>query len=289
MKQQLVVVDQVLLQERLDLWNSLHQGTNELTFRHGHPRIMLERWRYSPHLDADGPGWSMGATSRWRSPARVERRRWGAPRGGGERVIVTECEGGADTAHSRRAGTGGLPPAVEASCRSGLPNCTRTVQAQGCLGRSCGAKSRYRWMVGLLNEFFLAANDDEARQAVRDGAVAAGWVEPVIEASGWNSLEIELLEEAITGRPWSPGGLDVITEDDDDPEGPFVVRFPEGVIDALLELSTSEVLPAAERWASFEELDDADPAVLASVLDDFIRLVPIGASSGKKPYLWVCL
>ena len=103
-------------------------------------------------------------------------------------------------------------------------------------------------------------------------------------------MEIELLEEAITGRPWSPGGLVVITEEDnDDPEGPFVVRFPEGVIEALLELSSREVLPVAERWARFEELRGSDADVLAEVLDDLIGLVAVGASSGKKPYLWVCL
>jgi len=142
--------------------------------------------------------------------------------------------------------------------------------------------------MGLLNEFFLAADDDEARRAVRDGAVAAG-AEDVIHASGMTSLEIEFIEEAITGQPWSPADLHLFTDDDDDPEVPFVVEFPDGVIDALLEIPASEVLPAATRWAGFEELRGTDPSVLADLLEDLIRLVANGTTSGKKPYLWVCL
>lgn len=142
--------------------------------------------------------------------------------------------------------------------------------------------------MGFLNEIFLAADDDDARRAAGDGPTAAGWTD-VIQASGLTNLEIELIEEAITGTPWAATEGDVITQDEDDPEAPFVVPFPDGVTDALLELPSSELVAAAGRWAGFEELRDAELATLASLLDDLVQLTATGASTGKKPYLWVCV
>lgn len=135
-----------------------------------------------------------------------------------------------------------------------------------------------------LNEFFLAADDDEARRAARDGAVAAGW-EDVVHASGLTNLDIELLEEAVTGRPSTTAPRALITGDGGDPEASFVVPFPDGLTDALLELRTAEVRPAAERWARA----NIEPAALASLLEDLVGLVSIGVTTGRGPYLWVCL
>lgn len=142
--------------------------------------------------------------------------------------------------------------------------------------------------MGLLNEIFLAVDDDEARRAAGDGPTAAGWTD-VIQASGLTNLEIELIEEAITGKQWAPSAGDVITQHADDPDAPWVVPFPAGVTDALLELPSTELVAAAGRWAAFDELRDVELGALASLLDDLVQLTATGASTGKKPYLWVCL
>jgi hypothetical protein len=141
--------------------------------------------------------------------------------------------------------------------------------------------------MGLLNEFFLAKDDDDARRALPDGPTAGGFAE-VVPSGGFTNLEIELLEQAVTGKKWSPAPISVLSEDNA-PEGPWVVGFPGSVTDALLEVGQGELQAVAGRWAGFNELKGADPSGLADLLADLIDLVAAGVGSRRSPYLWICL
>jgi len=141
--------------------------------------------------------------------------------------------------------------------------------------------------MALINEFFLAVDDDDARRALPDGPTAGGFVE-VVPSGGFTNVEVELIEEAATGKPWSPAGVSVLAHDGD-PEGPWVVGFPAPVTDALLEVGEAELDAVAARWAAFEQLKGADPSSLAGLLVDLIDLAGLGVSSERVPYLWICL
>jgi hypothetical protein len=141
--------------------------------------------------------------------------------------------------------------------------------------------------MGLLNEFFLAADDDDAMRALPDGPTAGGFVE-VVDSGGFTNLEIELLEEAVTTGPRTPARISVLSIDDA-PEGPWVVAFPTAVTDLLLEIGEDQLPAVAARWAAFDELKGADASTLADLLVDLIDLASTGVASGRAPYLWICL
>lgn len=141
--------------------------------------------------------------------------------------------------------------------------------------------------MALLNEFFLAVDDAEAMKALPDGPTAGGFAE-VVPSGGFTNLEIELLEEAITGEPRPPAKVNVLSIDNA-PEGPWVVRFPETVTEALLEIGKDEIDEVAGHWSGFSELKGADPSDLTGLLADLIDLASDGAGSGRSPYLWICL
>lgn len=141
--------------------------------------------------------------------------------------------------------------------------------------------------MGLLNEFFLAVDDDDARRALPDGPTAGEFAE-IVASGGFTNLEIELLEQAATGKPWAPAGISPLALDDS-PEGPWVMRFPDAVTDALLEIGEGQLEVVTARWAAMDELKGSDPAVLADVVVDLIDLAGVGASSKRVPYLWICM
>ena len=141
--------------------------------------------------------------------------------------------------------------------------------------------------MGLLNEFFLAVDDDDARRALPDGPTAGGFAE-VVSSSDFTNVEIELIEEAVTGTPWSPAGITALSHENN-PEGPWVVAVPGSVTEALLEVGEGELQAVAARWAAFEQLKGADPANLDGLLVDLIDLAVAGVGSGRVPYLWICL
>jgi len=141
--------------------------------------------------------------------------------------------------------------------------------------------------MGLLNEFFLAVDDEDARRALPDGPSAGGFAE-VVMSGGFTNLEVERIHEAVLGTQLAPEPMGVLTEDGD-PEGPWVIRFPEAVTHALLEVGGDEHDAVAARWAGFSELQGSEPADLAGLLLDLVDLAAVGVSSGRAPYLWICM
>ena len=141
--------------------------------------------------------------------------------------------------------------------------------------------------MGLLNEFFLARNDDDARRALPDGPTAGGFVE-VVAASGLTNLQVELIEQAVTGRAGAPAGIGVLSIDDA-PEGPWVIGFPSSVTDALLDVGEGQLEAVADRWVEAVARQGADPSSLSGLLVDLVDLASTGASSSRAPYLWICL
>ena len=139
--------------------------------------------------------------------------------------------------------------------------------------------------MGLLNEFFLAVDDEEAGRALPDGPAAAAFAE-IVFGSGMTNREVELIEPAVFGTA-TQTAVTVLAHEDN-PEGPWVVGFPEVVTDALLEVGPRDVDAIAATWASFPQMVGADKADLAGLLTDLVDLVAIGASSGRAPYLWIC-
>jgi hypothetical protein len=147
--------------------------------------------------------------------------------------------------------------------------------------------------VSILNELFLAADRAEAQLAAPEGALAAGF-DGVLEFGNMTSLDVELLDEAITGRPWeelepAPPDESYIDDGGDDPDQPWVVEIPPAVVDALAGLEPVRFGEVAERWASNEELEGSDVEILVDLLDGFVALARRARTQGKRLYFWTCL
>ncbi|HSV67803.1 MAG TPA: hypothetical protein VLJ59_18125 [Mycobacteriales bacterium] len=145
----------------------------------------------------------------------------------------------------------------------------------------------------MLSEVFVAASDDAARAYLHTGAAVAG-VEDVVETTELTSVEIDLLESVLTGRPLRDvvreegGGVLAYAGD----QGPWVMDVHLELTDALVALAGEpgeRVAAAAAAWGKHTELAEADPDDVLALLEELVGLAVTAREQGGELYLWNAL
>jgi hypothetical protein len=141
--------------------------------------------------------------------------------------------------------------------------------------------------MSLLNEFFVAEPAEITVDVIRRGTAGR---RPAVLASSFTHLTMALLLVAIEGRPEDEAvdrldAFDVVGE----PDGPWVIRLPDALRDALAGATAGDLRRYAERWVRAEELAGATAEDMAALLESLAPLARTGRGAGSSLYLWVCL
>ena len=140
-----------------------------------------------------------------------------------------------------------------------------------------------------LIDYFTAVDDAHAAQVLPDHGGPAELGFATLEAKGVDpAVALGQLESILTGRPYGE-----VTEaerqcqllTDSDAEA-FVVTVTDTLRDALAQADESGLVQAVTVWAATEELDGAEPAVLAGFLQQFAALARGAVEQGHHLYCW---
>jgi hypothetical protein len=142
--------------------------------------------------------------------------------------------------------------------------------------------------MSLLNEFFAAEPAAITADLLQRGPAGRF---ATVGAAGLTELELALLLVAIEGQPDDAaiarlGAFEVTTAG---PEGPWVVRLPDALREALARATPADRRRVAERWGRAEELAGAAADDLAALLERLAPLARDGLAAGTPVYLWVSL
>ncbi|RDI32763.1 hypothetical protein DFR72_1029 [Lentzea flaviverrucosa] len=142
--------------------------------------------------------------------------------------------------------------------------------------------------MGVMYDYFAAPSDELAAATIDGGPVG---LFRTVETKALDPVVVMgQLEELLTGRPY-----DDITDDprcghalvlEEDGEV-LVLTVTDGVRDGLSEASGLDEIAVA--WARIEELEGADPLVLAGVLHELKALAVEAVKNGERLYCWVCV
>lgn len=138
--------------------------------------------------------------------------------------------------------------------------------------------------MSVLTEYFVAATDDVAASVDADAppqqALHGGGIEPTVH--------LATLEELLTGR-----SFDDILDDEADPVADrddgddLVVRLSDELLRALVAAPDGRLDELAVPWSQTEELEGADPAVLAEFAHALAALARQARADGASVYCWV--
>lgn len=140
--------------------------------------------------------------------------------------------------------------------------------------------------MGVLCDYFAAANDDEAAAVIDRtggpaGAVDGRGVDPVVQMG--------TLEELLTGQPYEEildGDGDVVADRDGGER--IVARLSTGVAEALAGASDERLAEVAVPWSQTEEFwGEGDPDALAAFLRDLAALARDARGRGQRLYCLV--
>jgi hypothetical protein len=150
--------------------------------------------------------------------------------------------------------------------------------------------------VGILTDFFVAAEDEIDAGVVEDGPADRF---PTVEAKSVDDVKITALNAIATGRSYEvdDGSFDRIYPEtrlvrDGGEEGPWVIRFPAPLIDALAEADAARIAEINQAWTQTEEwtLEGvSDPEETRWIVDGIARLARDAQAAGKDVYLWLSL
>jgi hypothetical protein len=157
--------------------------------------------------------------------------------------------------------------------------------------------------MGLLCDYFLASDDDEAAATIEwaggpsrppsNGLFRKSELEahPTLALEGVEPVEMMgTLEQLLTGRLSEEmlsddPGLDVAAKENGER---FVLRMAPGVQDALTLATDDELREVAQPWSETAQFwGRGDPAYLGELLVQLASMVRQGLASGRRVYCWV--
>jgi hypothetical protein len=116
---------------------------------------------------------------------------------------------------------------------------------------------------------------------------------PLLDAVAGKGFEPEVmlrrLQALLTGVPYDelPEGQLLAMEGED---GPWIVRLPEELRDALADVQPSRLPAVAEQWVRTEEFwEQATAAEVLPFLDEVTALAGRARQAGERLYCWICL
>ncbi|QJW37082.1 hypothetical protein [Cellulosimicrobium protaetiae] len=152
--------------------------------------------------------------------------------------------------------------------------------------------------MGILTDYFSAADDAQAGSAARTGPSSPDPltnqpVFPTVELKGIDPFVVlGTLAGLLTDRPYAEAKTDprhgslVATAGD---EGPWVVAVTDALVTALAATTPTALDAVAVRWAATEELEGSDPADLADALRRLSELCVRADDAGHRLYCWTSL
>lgn len=142
--------------------------------------------------------------------------------------------------------------------------------------------------MGLLTDYFAAADDQAAKQVLQAGPRVAGL--PTIEATALDPVvTMATLEQILVGTDAM-----VIIDDSRDAiiaqagkDGPWVASIRPSLAAGLGVPDAAKLLAAARQWAITDELSDSDPQVLYEFLWNLAHLAQWAVANQQRIYCWM--
>ena len=142
--------------------------------------------------------------------------------------------------------------------------------------------------MGLLSEFFVASPAEITEEVIRQGSAARY---PTICATSFTDLAMALLLVVIEGRDLDEAvdRLDAFEIADVGEQGPWLVRLPVELRDALACASASDLQRYTTHWLEAEEMAGADPEYMTTLLERLSTLARYAQAENKCLYLRISL
>jgi hypothetical protein len=147
--------------------------------------------------------------------------------------------------------------------------------------------------VGVLTEYFIARNDEDAARA---HASPTGPKQAGFETAEWKSVDpvvtLAMLDQVVTGRDaleWIKSGAPDSAVAGSDTDEHWVFRVYDHHRAVLEAIRDDQLADVARRWAATEELRGWDVRDVEAILTDLVRLARVARNTGQGLYCWVSL
>jgi hypothetical protein len=145
--------------------------------------------------------------------------------------------------------------------------------------------------MGVVCDYFAAADDPSAARVLVDGPAAAGL--PRVDGTGiLPPAQTATLELLLTTRNHLAvnGSSDHHVVADMGDGAQVVYRLPSSLLGALTAASPQQLREVAGPWAATEEFwGEADPDHLSEFLDELAALARTARARNEGLYCWICV
>jgi hypothetical protein len=110
------------------------------------------------------------------------------------------------------------------------------------------------------------------------------------DAKGLDPVMLAMLNAIMTDTDYDPGWVDALTSlGGDEDDGPWLFQIPAEMVSRLAALSAMELARIATAWGVTDQLVDAGPEEVETLLSELARFAREAIAAKKELLMWISL